>query len=288
MAINFKYDDEKQLTARERLQLAQERQRNFRQEMQNSAHERFMAQHKNYVTGAMSGITSAQERGRYEREAREGALRQHEIDMLGQKGQNEQLLQKEKNQGLVDVAVQDRLAREKQAQLQLEGTKYAEDKKLEGLHDTNQTSILTKKEIADIGLKQHELEWGEGGGRERVAKIEGSSRVGAAEAQAKAVAEQNAQKNALDEQKRIAAAEKEKGRLKLQYDKLEQKDKAAVDSAANSLAKEKGISFEDARAQVMAGREQAQQNAEPQEGATKTLSSGRKVVYRGGKWQYAD
>ena len=36
------------------------------------------------------------------------------------------------------------------------------------------------------------------------------------------------------------------------------------------------------------GGSQQQQNAGPQEGATKTLSSGRKVVYRGGKWQYAD
>ena len=143
-----------------------------------------------------------------------------------------------------------------------------------------------KKEIADIGLKQHELEWGEGGGRERVAKVEGSSRVGAAEAQAKAAAEQNAQKNALEEQKRIAAAEKERGRLKLQYDKLEQKDRASVDTQANALAKEKGIGFEDARDQIMAAREQ--QNAGPQEGATRTLSSGRKVVYRGGQWQYAD
>lgn len=70
--------------------------------------------------------------------------------------------------------------------------------------------------------------------------------------------ENNDTKRAIEEQKRIAAAEKEKDRLKLQYDKLEQKDKASVDTQANALAKEKGIGFEDARDQIMAAREQAQ------------------------------
>ncbi len=284
MAINFKYDDEDNLTARERLQLAEERKRNFQQQMADSAHERFMAQHRNYMERNPNAYSVA-EREKVFGDVRQGQLMQHEKDMLGQKGRNEQLLQREKNEGLVDVAAQDRLARQYQADKQLEGTKYGADKQLEGIHDTNQTSILNEKERQ---MGQLNVENARQKGQLDVAQVEGKARVDAAKAQAKAVAEQNAQKNALEEQKRIAAAEKEKGRLKLQYDKLEQKDKAAVDSAANSLAKEKGISFEDARAQVMAGREQAQQNAEPQEGATKTLSSGRKVVYRGGKWQYAD
>ena len=259
-----------------------------------AAHERRLASRSHFVT-MNPGAVSPQERASLAQErltGRERALQEHERGMLG-----------DKIKGEVDVAHEKRLGMENQGvevgKLRYGYTDY-DDKYHEGSEERiarqqgqNALSLAEKewagkKEIADIGLKQHELEWGEGGGRERVAKIEGSSRVGAAEAQAKAAAEQNAQKNALEEQKRLAAAEKEKGRLKLQYDKLEQKDKAAVDSAANSLAKEKGISFEDARAQVMAGREQAQQNAEPQEGATKTLSSGRKVVYRGGKWQYAD
>ena len=100
--------------------------------------------------------------------------------------------------------------------------------------------------------------------------------------------ENNDTKRALEEQKRIAAAEKEKGRLKLQYTKLEQKDKADVTAEANKLVHEKGIEFDDAVAKIMATREQAQQNAVPQEGATKTLSSGRKVVYRNGTWDFAD
>lgn len=244
-----------------------------------AAHERRLASRSHFVT-MNPGAVSPQERASLAQErltGRERALQEHERGML-----------KDKIEGEVDIAREKRWGMENQGiavgKLKYGYTDY-DDKYHEGSEERiarqqgqNALSLAEKewagkKEIADIGLKQHELEWGEGGGRERVAKIEGSSRVGAAEAQAKAAAEQNAQKNALEEQKRIATAEK---------------DRAAVDSAANSLAKEKGISFEDARAQVMAGREQSQQNAEPQEGATKTLSSGRKVVYRGGKWQYAD
>lgn len=230
-----------------------------------AAHERRMASRSHFVT-MNPGAVSPQERASLAQErltGRERALQEHERGML-----------KDKIEGEVDVAREKRLGMENQG-VEVGKLKYGytdyNDKYHEGSEERiarqqgqNALSLAEKewagkKEIADIGLKQHELEWGEGGGRERVAKIEGSSRVGAAEAQAKAAAEQNAQKNALEEQKRLAAAEKEKGRLKLQYDKHEQKDKAAVDSAANSLAKEKGISFEDARAQVMAGREQAQQ-----------------------------
>ena len=257
-----------------------------------AAHERRLASRSHFVT-MNPGAVSPQERASLAQERltdRERALQEHERGML-----------KDKIEGEVDVARQKRMGMENQG-VEVGKLKYGytdyDDKYHEGSEERiarqqgqNALSLAEKewagkKEIADIGLKQHELEWGEGGGRERVAKIEGSSRVGAAEAQAKAVAEQNAQKNALEEQKRIAAAEKEKGRLKLQYDKLEQKDRASVDAQANALAKEKGIGFEDARDQIMAAREQ--QNAGPQEGATRTLSSGRKVVYRGGQWQYAD
>lgn len=257
-----------------------------------AAHERRLASRSHFVT-MNPGAVSPQERASLAQErltGRERALQEHERGML-----------KDKIAGEVDVAHEKRLGMENQGvevgKLRYGYTDYdgtyheGSEERIARQQGQNALSLAEKewagkKEIADIGLKQHELEWGEGGGRERVAKIEGSSRVGAAEAQAKAVSEQNAQKNALEEQKRIAAAEKEKGRLKLQYDKLEQKDKAAVDTQANALAKEKGIGFEDARDQIMAAREQ--QNAGPQEGATRTLSSGRKVVYRGGQWQYAD
>ena len=56
-----------------------------------------------------------------------------------------------------------------------------------------------------------------------------------------------------------------------------------------ALAKEKSISFEEARDQIMAAREQAAQwGGATKEGDTKTLSSGRKVVFTNGKWQLAE
>ena len=208
---------------------------------------------------------------------RESALQQHEMNMLKQRGENDKAVAFEKRMGMENQGVEVGKLRygytdydgkyhegseERIARQQGKDALTLEEKKLAG-----------QKELADIGLRQHELEWGEGGGRERVAKIEGSSRVGAAEAQAKAAAEQNAQKNALEEQKRIAAAEKEKDRLKLQYDELEQKDRESVDNQANALAKEKGISFEDARDQIMAARKQAQGQ---QDGNITTDSTGAK------------
>lgn len=222
------------------------------------AHERRMASRSRFIEGN-PGAVSPQERAgvmQWKNDqgltGRERALQQHEMNML-------------KQRGAIDLGV----AEQKRLGMREQGLAAADANGRWGLDIEEQrgANALTlaekewagKKEIADIGLKQHELEWGNGGGRERIARIEGGSRVDAARAQAEAAAEQQAQKNALEEQKRIAAAEKEKGRLKLQYDKLDQKDRAAVDSAANSLAKEKGISFEDARAQVMAGREQSQQ-----------------------------
>ena len=118
--------------------------------------------------------------------------------------------------------------------------------------------------------------------------------VRAAEAQAKIAAENNAAKQALEEQKRIAAEQKERGRLEFRYAQLDQRNKASIDAAAAKLVEASmgKLTFADARAQVMAEREQAQgqQGGEvaPQEGATKALSSGRKVIFKNGKWQYAD
>ena len=287
---------EKITDAERRMALAGNRTNNLnnqRADIAAAAHERRMASRARFIESNPNAVNPWERQSTlgYARQQNERQqLQEHERGMLG-----------DKIKGEVDVAHEKRLGMENQGvevgKLRYGYTDY-DDKYHEGSEERiarqqgqNAMSLAEKewagkKEIADIGLKQHELEWGEGGGRERVAKIEGSSRVGAAEAQAKAVAEQNAQKNALEEQKRIAAAEKERGRLKLQYDKLEQKDRASVDAQANALAKEKGIGFEDARDQIMAAREQ--QNAGPQEGATRTLSSGRKVVYRGGQWQYAD
>ena len=219
-----------------------------------AARERRLASRSHFVT-MNPGAVSPQERASLAQErltGRERAIQDFERGMAQDRIAGEIKVSENKRDGMIG---QGRDAAEANGRWGLE---------IEKQRGANALTLAEKewagkKEIADIGLKQHELEWGNGGGRERIARIEGGSRVDAARAQAEAAAEQNAQKNALEEQKRLAAAEKEKGRLKLQYDKLEQKDKAAVDSAANSLAKEKGISFEDARAQVMAGREQSQQ-----------------------------
>lgn len=242
------------------------------------AHERRLASRSHFVTMNPNAV-SPQERASLAQErltGRERALQDFERGMLQDKIKGEVNVAHEKRMGMENQGLG--VGRLKHGYTDEDGNYHEGSEERiarqqgESALSLAEKELAGKKEIADIGLKQHELEWGEGGGRERVAKIEGSSRVGAAEAQAKAAAEQNVQKNALEEQKRIAAAEKEKGRLKLQYDKLDQKDRAAVDSAANSLAKEKGISFEDARAQVMAGREQAQQ----QGGNITTDSTGKK------------
>ena len=287
---------EKITDAERRMALAGNRTNNLnnqRADIAAAAHERRMASRARFIESNPNAVNPWERQSTlgYARQQNERQqLQEHERGMLG-----------DKIKGEVEVAHEKRLGMENQGaevgKLRYGYTDYdgkyheGSEERIARQQGQNALSLAEKewagkKEIADIGLKQHELEWGEDGGRERVAKIEGSSRVGAAEAQARAAAEQNAQKNALEEQKRIAAAEKEKGRLKLQYDKLEQKDRASVDAQANALAKEKGIGFEDARDQIMAAREQ--QNAGPQEGATRTLSSGRKVVYRGGQWQYAD
>ena len=243
-----------------------------------AAHERRLASRSHFVT-MNPGAVSPQERASLAQErltGRERAIQDFERGMLGNKIAGE-----------VDVARQKRLGMENQG-IEVGKLKYGytdyDDKYHEGSEQRiareqgqNALSLAEKewagkKEIADIGLKQHELEWGEGGGRERVAKIEGSSRVGAAEAQAKAVAEQNAQKNALEEQKRLAEKERFEKNLKYKYERLDEQTRKNVDTQANALANEKGISFEDARDQVMASREQAQQ----QGGNITTDSTGAK------------
>lgn len=194
-----------------------------------------------------------------DREEREG-LRGHEMDMLRQQGENE-----------LKVAEQKRFGMAEQGMKAAEFGANAEIKKAEtewgARKDIAQTEAEAKKYGADRGLTAAELEWGKtgadgtriGGGREAVAGIEGKSRVDVAREQAKIAAEQNEQKRALEEQKLRAAQENERARLRLSYDRLEAKDKSSIDTQANALAKEKSISFEDAREQIMAAREQAQQ-----------------------------
>ena len=218
-------------------------------------------------------------------------LREHEIAMLQQQGKNE-----------LAVAEQKRFGMREQGMKAAEFGANAEIKKAEtewgARKDIAQTEADAKKYGADRGLTAAELEWGKtgadgtriGGGREAVAGIEGKSKVDAAREQAKIAAAENEQKRALEEQKLRAAQEKERERLKLSYDRLESKDRASIDAQANALAKEKSISFEEARDQIMAAREQAQKQGgqAPKEGQTRKLSSGKTAVFRNGKWQLAE
>lgn len=219
-------------------------------------------------------------------------LRQHEMDMLKQRGENEFKVAQEKRFGMreqgSDAAKFGADAEIKKAQTEW-GARQA----------IAQTEAEAKKYGADRGLSAAELEWGKNGsdgtriagGREAVAGIEGKSRVDAAREQAKIAAEQNEQRRALEEQKRLVADERAKADREFKYSKLDEQAKKDVDAAANKLVEASmgKLSFSDARAQVMAEREQAQQQGEEsKEGETKTLSSGRKVIFKNGKWQYAD
>lgn len=245
-----------------------------------AAHERYMASRSRFIEGNPNAV-SPQERAAIAQErltGRERALQEHERGML-----------KDKIEGEVNVAHEKRLGMENQGvgvgKLRYGYTdydgKYHEGSEQRIAREQGQNALSLaekewagKKEIADIGLKQHELEWGNGGGRERIAKIEGSSRVGAAEAQAEAAAEQQAQKNALEEQKRLAEKERFDKNMKYKYERLDEQKRKNVDDAANKLMEDSNgkISLEDARAQVMAGREQAQQ----QGGNITTDSTGAK------------
>ena len=209
------------------------------------------------------------------------ALRQHELNMLQQQGKNE-----------LAVAEQKRFGMREQGRDAAEwGFKGEEVKGEYGLkqHEVD-AAAKTNIALTEAGASRYAADRGAEASKSQHGYFDEKgvyhpgSNVVAAEAQARAAAAEKEQKRALEEQKLRAAEEKEKNRLKLQYDRLGAKEKSSIDAAANALVKEKGISFEDARSQVMAGRE----SAAPQEGETKTLSSGRKVVFTNGKWQYAN
>ena len=86
--------------------------------------------------------------------------------------------------------------------------------------------------------------------------------------------ENNDTKRAIEEQKRLAEKERFEKNLKYKYERLDEQTRKNVDDAADKLIKNSDgkLSLEDARAQVMAGREQAQQ----QGGNITTDSTGAK------------
>ena len=86
--------------------------------------------------------------------------------------------------------------------------------------------------------------------------------------------ENNDTKRAIEEQKRLAEKERFEKNLKYKYERLDEQTRKNVDNAADKLINNSDgkLSLEDARAQVMAAREQAQQ----QGGNITTDSTGAK------------
>lgn len=140
-------------------------------------------------------------------------LRQHEMDMLKQRGENEFKVAEQKRFGMKEQG-SDAAKFRADAEIKKAETEWGARKAIA------QTEAEAKKYGADRGLSATELEWGKNGsdgtrkpgGREAVAGIEGKSRVDAAREQAKLAAEQNKQKRALEDQKRLAADERAKKR----------------------------------------------------------------------------
>lgn len=281
MAIDFTASDENKLSRRERLMLQQERQRDFEHQRYMAAQQRAFDRDRWFAMknpNAVSPQTYRQLVGDQEQER----VREHERNLLETKNKGLEDVEMLRAEGLRSngsaAAEQNRLAKEAEWRgrkeiADMETTAQREaNKTVHGYFDSNGTyhegsSILTERERQLGEQKRHEQEWGSinqdgtrtPGGRESVAQIEGKAKVDAAKAQAEAAAQEAATKRALEEQKIRAAQEKDKARLKYNYDRLEAKDRANVDTQANALAREKGISFEDARDQIMASREQAAQ-----------------------------
>lgn len=252
-------------------------------DLTTAAHERRMASRSRFIEGNPGAVSPQERAGVMQWQhnqgltGRESALQQHEMDMLKQRGENDKDVAFERRMGMENQGLG--VGRLKHGYTDEDGNYHeGSEERIARQQGKNALTLAEKewagkKEIADIGLKQHELEWGNGGGRERIARIEGGSRVDAARAQAEAAAEQQAQKNALEEQKRIAEKERFEKNLKYKYERLDEQTRKNVDDAADKLMKDSNgkISLEDARAQVMAGREQSQQG-----GNITTDSTGKK------------
>ena len=223
-----------------------------------AAHERRLASRSHFVT-MNPGAVSPQERASLAQErltGRERAIQDFERGMLGNKIAGEVKVAHEKrlgmeNQGVgaakINAAVTTEGNRSRFGFFDENGVYHpgsdVQSAKTRGIADFEKNFLTnqTKLDIANSNnATKREIATGNNATKRDI------------------TSENNDTKRAIEEQKRLAAAEKEKDRLKLQYDKLEQKDKASVDTQANALAKEKGISIEDARGQIMAAREQAQ------------------------------
>ena len=239
-----------------------------------AARERRLASRSHFVT-MNPGAVSPQERASLAQErltGRERALQEHERGML-----------KDKIKGEFDVAHEKRLGMENQgvgaakinAAVTTEGNRSrfgffdengvyhpgsdVESAKTRGLADFEKNFLdnQTKLDIANSNnATKREIATGNNDTKRDI------------------TSENNDTKRAIEEQKRLAEKERFEKNLKYKYERLDEQTRKNVDDAADKLIQNSGgkLSLEDARAQVMAGREQAQQ----QGGNIATDSTGAK------------
>lgn len=239
-----------------------------------AAHERRLASRSHFVT-MNPGAVSPQERASLAQErltGRERAIQDFERGML-----------QDKIAGEVDVARQKRLGMENQgvgaakinAAVTTEGNRSrygffdengvyhpgsdVKSAEARGLTDFEK-NVLTNQTKLDIANSNNATK------REIATGNNATKRD--------ITSENNDTKRALEEQKRLAEKERFEKNLKYKYERLDEQKRKNVDDAADKLIKSSDgkLNLEDARAQVMAERERAQQ----QGGNITTDSTGAK------------
>lgn len=227
------------------------------------AHEQFMARRARFVESNPNAV-SPQERASVMQwkndqglTGRERALQQHEMDMLKQRGAID-----------LGVAEQKRLGMREQgsAAAEANGRFSLETEKLRGANALTlaEKEWAGKKEIAEIdaqsrqlGIKAEHGSYDENGNYRPGSRVLSERERG--EWSVKQQTEANKGTLAQAEVKRQQQEAQERARkekLALDYAKLDEKTKKDIDTEANALARDKQINFDEAKAQIMAAREQ--------------------------------
>ena len=239
-----------------------------------AARERRLASRSHFVT-MNPGAVSPQERASLAQErltGRERALQEHERGMLGDKIKGEVKVAHEKrlgmeNQGVgaakINAAVTTEGNRSRFGFFDENGVYHpgsdVQSAEARGLADFEK-NFLTNQTKLDIANSNNAT-------KRDIA-------TGNNDTKRDITSENNDTKRAIEEQKRLAEKERFEKNLKYKYERLDEQTRKNVDDAADKLIKNSDgkLSLEDARAQVMAGREQAQQ----QGGNITTDSTGAK------------
>jgi len=239
-----------------------------------AAHERRLASRSHFVT-MNPGAVSPQERASLAQErltGRERALQEHERGMLKDKIEGEVDVAREKRQGMenqgvgaakINAAVTTEGNRSRYGFFDENGVYHpgsdVKSAEARGLTDFEK-NVLTNQTKLDIANSNNATK------REIATGNNATKRD--------ITSENNDTKRAIEEQKRLAEKERFEKNLKYKYERLDEQTRKNVDDAADKLIKNSDgkLSLEDARAQVMAGREQAQQ----QGGNITTDSTGAK------------